>query len=505
MIGEANRFNLNINRLKVISKMGMYMNQNAPRICIIGAGMSGMLMAIKLKKRGIHDVVIYEKSIKVGGTWRENRYPGVACDVASFSYCYAFEPNPDWSRRFSPGPEIQRYFERTAEKYGLLPHIRFSTTVTRAVFRDHQWYIETDKGEQEIFDLVVAATGPLRERKYPDIAGLQDFAGDCFHTADWNDALDLRDKRVGVIGTGSSSVQMIAPLSEQAAQVTIFQRTAQWVMPTPNPYYSDFARWSKRKIPLLGWMTRKFYDWVGEQFGRAALYDGWRRRLVGWACRNHLASIKDPVLREKLTPSDEPMCKRMIVSDTFYEAMQKPHVHLVTDNIERIVPEGIKTKDGKVHPLDVLVLATGFYPNVWGVADTTGIDGKKLDDVWRQGIRTYRSMSVPGFPNYFFLIGPNSPITNLSLIDIADIGVDYVMQAVDDIAAGKYKSLAPKADVVADFTEAMKAAFSETVWVSGCNSWYLDADGVPATWPWLPSRFREELKTLDLSDYDVYR
>lgn len=481
------------------------MSRKDPRICIIGAGMSGMLMAIKLQKRGIDNFVIYEKSHKVGGTWRENRYPGVACDVASFSYCYEFEPNPDWSRRFSPGPEIQRYFERTADKYGLTKRIRFSTTVTKAQYIDQQWHVETDQGEKEIFDVVVAASGPLRTRKYPDIQGLNDFAGHMFHTADWDDDLSLSGKKVGVIGTGSSAVQMIHPLSEAAAQVNVFQRTAQWVMPTPNPFYSDFARYLKRKIPLLGWCTRKFYDWIGEQFGRAALYDGWRRRFVGWACRNNLKTIKDPVLREKLTPSDEPMCKRMIVSDTFIPAMQKPHVNLITDGIEKVVPEGIKTVDGKVHPLDVLVLATGFYPNVWGVADTTGVNGETLSDVWAKGIRTYRSISMPGFPNYFFLIGPNSPITNLSLIDIADIGVEYVLQVIDDIAVGKYRAIAPKADVVAEFTEDMKAAFSQTVWVTGCNSWYLDAEGVPATWPWLPSRFSSELKTLNLADYDVYQ
>lgn len=481
------------------------MSRKTPRIAIIGAGMSGMLMAIKLQARGINDFVIYEKAQKVGGTWRENRYPGVACDVASFSYCYAFEPNPDWSRRFSPGPEIQRYFERTAEKYGLLPRIRFGTTVTRAVFRDHQWHLDTDQGNHEVFDVVVAATGPLRERKYPDIPGLHSFAGHCFHTADWQDDLDLRGKRIGVIGTGSSSVQMMAPLSEAASELRLFQRTAQWVMPTPNPAYSPLSRRLKQRIPLLGWLTRKFYDWVGEQFGRAALHPGWRRRFVGWACRNHLASVKDPVLRQKLTPSDEPMCKRMIVSDTFYEAMQKPQVHLVTEGIERIVPDGVQTADGRVHVLDVLVLATGFHPNAWGVRDTVGLNGETLEQVWKQGVRTYRSVSVPGFPNYFFLIGPNSPITNLSLIDIADIGVDYVLQCIDTLARGECRSLAPKADVVAAFTEAMKAAFSDTVWVSGCNSWYLDTEGIPATWPWLPARFRSELKTLNLADYELYR
>ena len=479
------------------------MQNGNPRIGIIGAGMSGMLMAIKLRKAGIEDFVIFEKAGKVGGTWRENRYPGVACDVASFSYCYEFEPNPDWSYRFSPGPEIQRYFERVAEKYGLLPFIRFRTTVSDAVFENRQWHITTSDGDKEVFDVLVAATGPLRERKYPDIEGLKDFAGHCFHTADWDDELDLTGKRIGLIGTGSSGVQSVAPMSEKAASLTVFQRTPQWVMPTPNPAYSSFNRFLKRHIPLFGWITRKFYDWVGEQFGRAALHDGWRRRLVGWACRKNLATIKDPDLRARLTPKDEPMCRRMIVSDTYYPAMQKSHVHLETCAIERIEPEGIRTTDGHLHKLDVLVLATGFYPNAWGVKNVVGVNGRKLDAAWQEGMRSYRSITLPGFPNYFMLIGPNSPITNLSLIDIADIGVDYIMQCIEKIRVGEFATLMPKEDVTARFTEELQSAFGDTVWVTGCNSWYLDTDGVPATWPWLPSRFREDLKTLELEDYDV--
>lgn len=479
------------------------MQGKTPRIAIIGAGMSGMLMAIKLKNAGIDNFTIFEKASKVGGTWRENRYPGVACDVASFSYCYAFEPNPDWTHRFSPGPEIQQYFERVAVKYDLLRFIRFNTVVTDAVFADGQWHITTDGGDSETYDLVVAATGPLRERKYPDIAGLADFAGHCFHTADWDDELDLAGKRIGIIGTGSSAVQAVAPLAEKAAHLTVFQRTAQWVMPTPNPVYSAFNRFLKRRIPLIGWITRKFYDWIGEQFGRAALHDGWRRKLIGWACRQNLASVKDPVLREKLTPHDEPMCRRMIVSETFYPAMQRPNVALVTEGIERIEADGIRSRDGQLHKLDVLVLATGFYPNAWGIKNVTGVDGQRLDQVWQAGTRTYRSITLPGFPNYFMLIGPNSPITNLSLIDIADIGVDYIMQCIGKIQAGEFNTLMPRADVTAAFNEELRSAFGGTVWITGCNSWYLDADGVPATWPWVPARYRDDLKTVQLEDYQL--
>lgn len=465
--------------------------------------MSGMLMAIKLKQAGINSFQIFEKASAVGGTWRENRYPGVACDVASFSYCYEFEPNPNWSHRFSPGPEIRAYFERAAEKYGLLPYIRFNTEITRAEYRDKQWHIETAAGEQEVFDVMVAATGPLHKRKYPDIPGLQDFAGVACHTADWADDMDPRGKRIGVIGTGSSAVQLTGPLAEVANKLTLFQRTAQWVIATPNPAYSELAIALKHRFPVLGRLTRTFYDWVGEQFGRAALRDGWRRRTVDWLCRMSLASVKDPELRRKLTPSDRAMCKRMIMSDSYYPAVQRSNVEVVTEGIERITPEGVVTRDGRLHPLDVLVLATGFYPNAWGVGQVVGEHGVTLQQAWDSGTRSYRSIAVPGFPNYFMLIGPNSPITNLSLIDIADIGVDYIMQCVDKIRRGELVAMAPKADVTKQFTETLASAFTGTIWVSGCSSWYLDADGVPATWPWAPSHYRQALKSPEMADFEV--
>lgn len=481
------------------------MSSREPRICIVGAGMSGMLMAIKLLRAGIRDFVIYEKSTSVGGTWRENRYPGVACDVASFSYCYAFEPNPEWSHRFSPGPEIRRYFERVAEKYGLLPFIRFGTEVRSAVWSDGAWQVETTAGDSERFDVMVAATGPLHHIKYPDIPGLDSFAGKAVHTAAWDEQLDLRGKRVGVIGTGSSAVQLTAPVAELAAKLTLFQRTAQWIMPTPNPRYSPLAIELKRRFPVLGRLTRLLYDWVGEQFGQAALADGWRRRMVDWMCRRNLASIKDPELRRKLTPDHKAMCKRMIVSDTFYPALQRDNVEVVTDAIERIAPEGVVTRDGRLHPLDVLVLATGFYPNAWGVERVVGEGGVSLRQAWESGTRSYRSIAVPGFPNYFMLIGPNSPITNLSLIEIAEIGSDYVMQCIDGLRQQRYRAIAPRVDVTEAFTRSMKAAFTGTIWVSGCNSWYLDADGVPATWPWTPARYRRELSRPDLADFELCR
>lgn len=483
-------------------------SNSSPRVCIVGAGMSGILMAIKLLEKGITNFVIYEKSAAVAGTWRQNRYPGVACDVASFTYCYSFEPNPDWSYRFSPGNEIRDYFEHVVDKYGVRPYIQFNTEVTKAEYKDLQWQVETTHSQQhnksqQSFDVYVSATGPLNNPNYPDINGLDDFEGACFHTADWDDDYDYSDKRVGIIGTGSSSVQTIDPLSSKAKQLTIFQRTPQWVIHTGNPRYSARAIALKNKLPILGRLTRNFYHWMGEQFGQAALHNGFRRKIVFKACAAALNKIKDPVLRKKLTPDYLPMCRRMIMSGSFHEAVQRPNVSVETTAIDCITATGIKTTDGKLHELDLLVLATGFYFNVTNVKHIIGLDGQSLQDYWQQGIKTYRSMTVPGFPNYFMLIGPNSPITNLSLIEIAEIGANYIIQAIEKMAANELVAMSPKAEVTDQLTNALRAAFGDTIWTSGCSSWYLDDDGIPATWPWAPSEYHRQLNSPNLNDYDL--
>lgn len=481
---------------------------NQPNICIVGAGMSGILMAIKLIRSGRTNFTIYEKAKKVGGTWRENRYPGVACDVASFSYCYKFEPNPNWTRRFSSGSEIQQYFEGVAKKYNLDKWIKFETEVIKAEYVNGKWLVSTQSSECEKtlhFDIFVAATGPLHKKKYPDIPGINDFKGAIFHTADWDDHYELSGKRAAVIGSGSSAVQLTGAIAELVKHFTIFQRTPQWVVNMSNPTYSTFAITLKNTFPVLGRITRTFHLWMGEQLGRAALKDGLRRKLVQKSCEWGLKlAIKDPELRAKTTPTDLALCRRMIMSTNYFSALNQDNVDVITDAIECITEKGIKTIDGNVHELDLIVLATGFYPNYWGIQDVLGKNGKHLDEAWKDDkLRTFNSITLPGFPNYFILIGPNSPITNLSLVEVADIGIDYIFQCIEKIEQGEIRSISAKQSVTDAFNEKVNSSFEDTIWITGCNSWYLDDEGLPVTWPWAPAKYASALKVLDLNDYDV--
>ncbi|NRB42529.1 MAG: NAD(P)/FAD-dependent oxidoreductase [Pseudomonadales bacterium] len=428
--------------------------------------------------------------------------------MASFSYCYEFEPNPNWTQRFSGGGEIQQYFEGVAKKYNLDKWIQFDTEVSKAEYVNGEWLVSTQSAEGEKtthFDIFVAATGPLHKKKYPEIPGMDDFKGAMFHTADWDDDYELSDKRAAVIGSGSSAVQLTGAIAELVKHFTVFQRTPQWVVTMSNPAYSDFSIKLKNTFPALGRMTRAFYLWMGEQYGRAALKDGLRRKIVQKICEWGLKwAIKDPELRAKATPTDLAMCRRMIMSTNYFSALNQDNVDVVTVAIECITETGVKTVDGKVHELDLIVLATGFHPNYWGIQDVIGENGKLLDEAWSDGkLRTFNSIALPGFPNYFMLIGPNSPITNLSLVEVSDIGIDYIFQCIEKIELGELKSISAKQSVTDAFNEKVNSSFDGTIWISGCNSWYLDDEGVPVTWPWAPAEYQSALKVLDLNDYDV--
>ncbi len=473
-------------------------------VAIIGAGMSGILMGIKLKQAGIERFRIYEKASSVGGTWRENRYPGLSCDVPSFFYSYSFEPKLDWSHRFSPGSEIRQYFEDVTNKYDVRRYISFENPVTSARYEDGGWSIETGKGERVSADIVIAATGPLHHKAYPEIPGMESFGGAMFHSADWNHTVELEGKRIGVIGNGSTGVQMMAPLSRVASKLTLFQRTAQWIYPVGNEAYTDRQRAWKQRLPILAWMARQVFKQAFELGAAAVTRPGRMRRNLDNACRKHLETIKDPELRRQLTPDYQPGCKRLVLSADFYPTMQKPNVDLVVDSIDHIEAKGIVTADGRLHELDVLVLATGFHAHKWGVDDVVGVEGLNLSEAWAKGTRTYRSIMMPGFPNFFMMCGPNSPVGNISLIDVSESQASYILTCLRELSRQSPKAaLVPKRAATQRLHQELVEAMKNTLWVTGCNSWYLGEDGVPVLWPWGPRRFHKEMRTPDFADYDL--
>lgn len=476
-----------------------------PRVVIVGAGMSGLLMGIRLKQAGIESFEILEKAERIGGTWRDNTYPGVACDIPSHLYTYSFEPNPHWSHWFSPGSEIQRYFEHVAKKYGLMPHIHFGRETTAARFGDGVWRVRCADGSTTEGDILVTATGVLHQPNIPAIPGLEDFAGACFHSARWDHDAELDGKRIGVIGTGSTATQITSALVDRAARFTLFQRTPQWIFPMPNPQHSGALRGILSRFPGL---ARVLFETLRvtfqKTFARAPIGDNVQHRVLAAIARRNLRrSVRDPELRARLTPDYEPFCKRLVFSPDFYEKIQRPNAELATTAIERIEPEGVRTRDGRLHELDVLVLATGFKAHEY-VRPMQVINeaGRSLDQAWADGAQAHRTVAMPGFPNYFMLVGPYTPIGNFPVTATSELQVDYVMQFVRRFARGECDRVEPKPAALTEFNAAVRDGMEGTIWVTGgCQSWYLGPQGRPTMWPWTFERFRRDLREPNWDEY----
>lgn len=478
-----------------------------PRVVIAGAGMSGMVMAISLLEAGFNDITIYEKADRIGGTWRENTYPGLACDVPAHMYTYSFAPNPDWNNRFAEGWQIQQYFERICAEKGLEKYIQFNAEIVNASYRDGSWEIDLKDGARDFADFFVSATGVLHHPLYPDIEGLESFAGEMFHSARWNHDVDLKGKRIGIIGTGSTASQIVPAIIDDVAHLTLFQRTAQWIATAPNKTYTDKDKARVRNVPFLGKILHKFYTRLFEMTTEAVTgNEKMHKRLDDNVRQNLERNVKDPVLKAKLTPDYQAACKRLIMSNDFYPAIQKDNAALVTESIERIVPGGVVTSDGKTHELDILVLATGFKAhNFMRPMTMTGVGGLTLEEAWDVAPRGYRSVAIPGFPNFFMLVGPNTPIGNFSLIATSEIQAAYIVKILKGFCKGEYRSLMPSEAATQKFNDAVKEGMKKTIWVTGCSSWYFDKDGNSALWPWAFKRFKQEMKNPMLDEYELTR
>jgi len=483
-------------------------NRQIPSVVIIGAGMTGIGLVIKLKQAGINNITLLEKAETVGGTWRENRYPGVACDVPSHAYTYSFEPNPEWSNFFAYGPEIHDYFKKVYFKYGVDKHTHLNEGVTSCVYQNNQWTVKTTQNKTYVADFLFSAAGILHKPAYPDINGLNNFGGVAMHTARWDKSIDMKGKRIGVIGTGSTAAQCIPELiNTEGTDVTVFQRTAQWLVEAKNKSYTEQDKKRCREKPSRMEMIKNISLAVFAQGTSALVSDNFMGRIMhtvfAWNARRYLNnSVKDPVLRAKLTPNYKFGCKRVVMNETFYPAIQKPNAHLITDGIDHIEKDGVVTKDGKLHKLDVLILATGFDPAAFmRPMEFRGRNGLSIDDAWKKKIQAYRSLLIPEFPNFFLMLGPNSPIGNYSVIAMSEMQADYCIKLIKQWQENKLKEVEVKPQAVEEWRAMLKSKMSHTVWASGCQSWYLDADGDPLTWPdkwknWVS--MMKDVKTTDL-------
>lgn len=480
------------------------------RFAVIGGGMSGILSGVKLAEAG-HAFTIFEKADRVGGTWRENTYPGIACDVPSHIYSYSFDLNPDWSHYSSPGAEIQAYFEGVVERHELGPHLRLGDAVSRCTWiSDGEgaggvWEVETAGGHVERFDFVIAATGILHHPKLPDIEGLDRFAGPSFHSARWDHDVPLDGQRIGLVGSGSTGVQITGALADRVERLSVFMRTPQWVVPVDQVAYSEEEREAFRTdADLLHQLHETMAQEFNDGFATSILdAESGMVESIEARCSEALQQIADPVLREKLQPDYRAACKRLVVSHNFYDAVQQPSVDIVTEPVTQVEPTGVRTADGTLHELDVLVLATGFHVDRFMRPMTIeGRGGVLLDDVWAERPTAYLAVGVPGFPNFFMLNGPNSPVGNFSLIQTAELQFAYVMKLIDEVVAGRLPVAVCTEEAASTFDAERVEAAKKTVWATGCRSWYLDDRGIPFAWPFSFERFRNEMAAPRLSDYE---
>ena len=475
------------------------------RVAVIGSGFAGLGAAIRLKQAGYDDLVVLERADDLGGTWRDNTYPGCACDVPSHLYSFSFAPNPDWSSTFSPQPEIHAYLRRVAEQEGLEPHLRFGCEVEEATWDEpaQRWRLRTSAGRLTA-RAVVAAAGPLSEPAIPDIPGLRDFQGTVFHSATWDHDHDLDGERVAVIGTGASAIQFVPQIQPRVGKLHLFQRTAPWIMPRPDRPLTRFERALYRRVPAAQRLMRKAIYWGREAYAIPLLRVRLSRVIERLARRHLRRQVADPELRAKLTPDYAPGCKRILVSNDYLPALGRPNVEVVCDGIAEIRERSIVAKDGTERELDTIILGTGFHVTDLPIAEKIcGRDGRTLAQVWDDGMVTNRSAAVAGFPNMFLLVGPNVGVGHTSMVYMIESQVAYVESALGAMEAENLEVIETTPQAQDAYRELIAKRSEGTVWLAGgCASWYLDKHGHNTTlWPDFTFRFRQLTKKLDRENY----
>ncbi|MET7934428.1 NAD(P)/FAD-dependent oxidoreductase [Streptomyces sp. NPDC005322] len=481
------------------------------RVAVIGSGFGGLGAAVRLRREGITDFVVLERAGAVGGTWRDNSYPGCACDVPSHLYSFSFAPNPEWPRNFSGQPHIRAYLERVADTFGLRPHLRFDAEVLAARWDSAalHWEIETPRGTLTA-DVVVSATGPLSDPRIPDIPGLDAFPGKVFHSARWDHDVELRGKRVAMVGTGASAIQIVPAIQGEVGRLTLFQRTPPWVLPRMDRRISGVERWLHSTMPATRALRRGMLWGIRElQVGAFTKRPGELGLVERLAGAHMKRAVKDPVLRAKLTPDYRIGCKRILLSNEYYPALTQPHVDVVAAGLKEVRGSTLVASDGTETEADAIVFGTGFHVTDMPIAQrVTGAHGTTLAEEWKGGMEALRGASAAGFPNFLTIIGPNTGLGNSSMILMIEAQLNYLADYLRqlDTLGGKV-ALDAKPSAVRAYNERIEERMKRTVWNSGgCDSWYLDANGRNTTlWPGTTSEFKKVTRRVRLEEYQVLR
>jgi len=471
---------------------GITMNEEVLDVAVIGAGVAGIAAASMLRKLGDQRFEIFEKGSTVGGTWRDNTYPGCACDVPSHLYSLSFAQNPDWSRSYPAQPEIESYLERTADSLDVRRVINFHCEIRSIRWdgRDCIWVLDLADGTERSARSVIMATGPLSRPSMPDIDGLDSFAGTMFHSARWNHDHDLAGARVAVIGTGASAIQFVPEIAPLVDRLTVFQRSAPWVLPRDDRPAPAWRKSLYARVPGLQRLHRWRVYFRQEMLSAAFLGRGRTAQRLSQrikdGVRSHIAaSIPDSIEQERLVPTYEPGCKRLLIANNWYPTLARPEVDVCTEKIECITPGGIRTDDGVEHEVDTIILGTGFSASDFpGPIRIVGAGGVDLADRWRSGAATHLGIAVDGFPNLYFLAGPNTGLGHNSIIFMVEAQLHYVRGALLDLRSRGVNATTVKTAAVIEFYSEVQRRLANTVWTTGCTSWYRSAGGqVDTLWP----------------------